>query len=154
MQNVENVIIENKDKYDKITKQLKDNTLRVQGEYKKDSKVMGIPANVKYFKTDFISRSFDEDNSLTDDLLDHIKEMVELEFSVDLDTALNIKLVLDEDELDEFFEDESNCELILLVPTFVLLKGQQLYIAEQRNITLIRVPDYYFATELKEAGEL
>ena len=154
MQNVEKVIAENKDKYDTITKTMKDNTLRVQGEYKKNSMVMGIPANIKYFKTDFIPRSADEDHSLTDDLLNHIKEMAELEFGVDLDTSLNIKMVMDEDELDEFFEEETNCDLTLLVPTFVLLKGVQEYVAEQRNITLIRVPDYYFATELKEAGEL
>ena len=154
LQNVEKVIAENKDKYDTITKTMKDNTLRVQGEYKKNSMVMGIPANIKYFKTDFIPRSADEDHSLTDDLLNHIKEMAELEFGVDLDTSLNIKMVMDEDELDEFFEEETNCDLTLLVPTFVLLKGVQEYVAEQRNITLIRVPDYYFATELKEAGEL
>ena len=80
--------------------------------------------------------------------------MVELEFCVDLATSSNIKIVMDEDELDEFFEETTNSNLTLLVPTFVLLKGAQKYEAEQRNITLIRVPDYYFATELKEAGEL
>ncbi|MTP16726.1 cytosine methyltransferase [Turicibacter sanguinis] len=133
---------------------MKDNTLIVQGEYKKNSMVAGIPSNLKYFKTDFIPRTTDEDDSLTDNLLDHIKEMVELELSVDLLTSQNVKIVMDECELDEFFEEDTNSDVTLLLPTFVLLKGAQEYVAEQRNITLIRVPDYYFATELREAGEL
>ena len=87
-------------------------------------------------------------------MLDHVKEMAELEFGVDLATSPQVKLVVDEDELDEFFTDASNGKLTLLVPTFVLLKGPQELSAEQRNITIIRVPDYYFASELKEAGEL
>ena len=80
--------------------------------------------------------------------------MAELEYGVDLATTTKVKLVLDEDELDEFFDNEENKDLTLLVPIFVLLKGQQEYASEKRNITLIRVPDYYFASELKEAGEL
>ncbi|MTN80274.1 site-specific DNA-methyltransferase [Turicibacter sanguinis] len=154
LQNVAKVISENEDKYETITKTMKDNTLIVQGEYKKNSMVAGIPSNLKYFKTDFIPRTTDEDDSLTDNLLDHIKEMVELELSVDLLTSQNVKIVMDECELDEFFEEDTNSDVTLLLPTFVLLKGAQEYVAEQRNITLIRVPDYYFATELREAGEL
>lgn len=130
------------------------NNLILEGHFAKGEEFLPIESNLKYYKTKFISRSNDEDTSLTDILLDYVKEMTELEFALDLETSTKVKMVLDEDELDEFFEDESNCDLVLLVPTFVLLKGPQSYVAEQRNITLIRVPDYYFATELKEAGEL
>ena len=154
LQKIEKVVAENKHKYDSITKTMKDNTLKVQGEYKKNSVVEGIAANLKYFKTDFIPSSINENDLLEDDLLKHIKEMAELEFSVDFETSSNVKIILDEDELDQFFEEEGNSNLTLLLPTYVLLKGTQGYIAEKRNITIIRVPDYYFGKELKEAGEL
>ena len=151
MQSIEQ---ENTINFSTISKKLEENVVKLIGENSTNTHVEGISSNLKYYKTDFIPRYADEDRSLTDELLDHIKEMVELEFCVDLATSSNIKIVMDEDELDEFFEETTNSNLTLLVPTFVLLKGAQKYEAEQRNITLIRVPDYYFATELKEAGEL
>ncbi|WP_195962559.1 site-specific DNA-methyltransferase [Clostridium tyrobutyricum] len=144
----------NSGKYDSISKKIEDKKVVVYGEYNKNSQVEGTGGNLKYFKTDFIARNINEDESLSDDLLDHIKEMAELEYGVDLKTTPKVKLVLDEDELDEFLDNGDNKDLAILVPTFVLLKGPQEYAAEKRNITLIRVPDYYFAVELKEAGEL
>jgi adenine-specific DNA-methyltransferase len=144
---------ENKGKFDRIIREISDGEYIIYGIINSEqSKVE--PLNLKYFKTEFIPRHLGEDESLTDDLLYHIKEMAELEFGVDLETSQAVKMVLDEDELDEFFIDEENTNLTLLIPTFVLLKGQQEYDVEKRNITLIRIPDYYFAVELKEAGEL
>lgn len=145
---------ENTINFSNISKKLEDNVVKLIGENATNTEVKGISSNLKFYKTDFIPRHVDEDESLTDVLLDHIKEMAELEFGLDLATSPKIKMVLEEEELDEFFEDEKNIDLTLLVPTFVLLKGPQEYAAEQRNIRLIRVPDYYFSAELKEAGEL
>ena len=147
--------IKGKEGYEKYKVKIDESSnLILEAEVQAGEHYEGIPANVKYFKTDFIPRTASEDDSLTDELLDHIKEMAELEFGVDLATSAQVKLVMDEDELDEFFANDFNSEWTLLVPTFVLLKGPQELAAEQRNITIIRVPDYYFASELKEAGEL
>ena len=154
LEKMEKVAADNEGKFDSISKVLDGNRMQVIGEFSKKSTSKGKNINLKYFKTDFIPRTVEEDESLTDELLDHVKEMAELEFGVDLATSPQVKLVVDEDELDEFFTDASNGKLTLLVPTFVLLKGPQELVAEQRNITIIRVPDYYFASELKEAGEL
>lgn len=150
----EAIIAENENKYDSVSKVFDGGRIQVIGEYKKKSTARGKHINLKYYKTDFVSRFNDDESSLTDNLLDHIKEMAELEYSVDLDTSSKLQLVLDEAELDAFFEDEFKKDLTLLVPNFVLLKGTQNLAAEQRNITLIRIPDYYFAAELKEGGEL
>lgn len=145
---------ENSNNFLNLSKKLEDNVIKLIGENGTNTVVAGISSNLKYFKTDFIPYTLEENESLTDTLLEHIKEMAELEYGVDLATTTKVKLVLDEDELDEFFDNEENKDLTLLVPIFVLLKGQQEYASEKRNITLIRVPDYYFASELKEAGEL
>lgn len=114
----------------------------------------GISANLKYFKTNFVSKLQDNDSTLSDELLMHIKEMAELEYSIDLDTTEAVKLVLDEKDLDHIFEDDHFKNLRLLVPTFVLLKGEQKVKAEERNISIIPIPNYYFSNEMKEAGEL
>lgn len=151
---IEEIRENNLSKFLSVKIELKDQIIRVIGEREKNSSVPGKELNVKYFKTKFIPRLASEDNSLTDELLDHIKEMAELDFSVDLASSQKVKFVKDETELDEFFSDESYNDLTLLVPTFVLLKGNQEMSAKKRNISLIRVPDYYFAKELMEAGEL
>ncbi|MET2735454.1 site-specific DNA-methyltransferase [Staphylococcus epidermidis] len=147
--------IKNEHDYEKFKIRIDDNAnLILEAEVKSGEHYNSIPSNLKYFKTDFISRKPDDRDSLGDVLLNHIKEMAELEYNVDLETSSKIKLVMDEEELDDFFETKTNKDLTLLVPTFVLLKGSQELDAEHRNIKLVRIPDYYFATELKEAGEL
>ena len=80
--------------------------------------------------------------------------MVELDFGLDIKSSSDVRLVFEEDELDELFADDSMNNLTIFVPNFVLLRGKHEYYAEQNNIRIIRIPDYYFASELKEAGEL
>lgn len=53
----------------------------------------GIPANLKYYRTDFVSKDSD---SLTDELLDHIKEMIQLEHGIKLDGSQYIMVLTDE----------------------------------------------------------
>lgn len=103
-------------------------------------------ANLKYFKTDYIPRKSEDES---EELLEHISEMVELDFSVDLETCSDIRLVFDEKELDELFADDSISNLTIFVPNYVLLKDEQEYCIEQKNIKIVRIPDYYFADELK-----
>ena len=127
--------------------------LILEAAVKKGEHYEGIPANVKYYKTDFVSKYVDEDTSLTDQLMDFIKEMVELENGIDLDSQENIKLIMDEDELDKFFDDVVD-GVTLFVPNYVLLKGKHESLAEEHNVMIVRVPDYYFAFEMRGAGEL
>ena len=58
-----------------------------------------LPHNLKYFKTDFIKK-FDENNrTLKAQLMDYIKELIELEYMCEIDGEHNI-LVKNESELD------------------------------------------------------
>ena len=113
-----------------------------------------IEANLKYYKTEFISKQLDEDESLSDKLMDCIKEMVELDFCVDIDSTTKYKLIYDEAELDEFFEKDLVDGITIFVPTYVLMKGIQEHTASEHNVTIVRVPDYYFSAEIREVGEL
>ena len=58
----------------------------------------GIPANLKYYKTDFVAKDSDE---LYDDLLAHIVEMIQLEYGVKVDNKKYVIIMNDED-MDEF----------------------------------------------------
>ena len=140
--------------FTKLTKKIEDGYIRLYGENATKSHVKGMPANLKYYRTSFVARIPQDDESLSDQLLLHIKEMVELDYAIDLSTSLTAKLILDEDSLDEFFNSGENRDMTLFVPTFVLLRGPQENAARERNIAIIRIPDYYFSSELKEAGEL
>ena len=58
----------------------------------------GIPANLKYFKTDFVDKDSEE---LSDELLEHIAEMIELEHGIKIDNKKYVMIFTDE-EMDEF----------------------------------------------------
>ena len=77
----------------------------------KKNKIAGIPTNLKYYKTSYIPKlsKSDENYCVADELLKHIKEMVQLENGVALD-GINYILVLSDDEADEI---ENNPEKIL-----------------------------------------
>ena len=105
--------------------------------------------NLKYYKTDFISRIPENDFALSKELLEHTSEMVELDFGIDIKSSADVLILFDESEVDKLFEDERICNYTIFVPNYVLLKEEHEYKAEQRKIKIIRIPDYYFASELK-----
>ena len=57
----------------------------------------GIPGNLKYFRTDFVSK---DDEYLSDTLLEHIREMIQLEHSVKIDGSQYL-MVMSDEEADE-----------------------------------------------------
>ena len=111
--------------------------------------VEGIPANLKYFKTDFIPK--DADN-VKDELLRHIREMVELENGITLDNKQYL-IVLTDEEADELAKNWSNYGAVkaIYVSRNVLFTSEQNTLFGNTNIHII--PDYYFEYELKEVGE-
>ena len=108
-----------------------------------------IPANVKYYKTGFVPKNND---SLTDDLIDRVDEMIQLEFGVKIDKDKYISILSDDeaDELELSWNNFPNLEAIY-VSRRVLLTGKQKELFNTKNVYTI--PDYYFRDELREAGE-
>ncbi len=109
----------------------------------------GIPANLKYYRTDFVSK---DEEDLSDALLDHIAEMIQLEHGVKLDGKQYI-MVLDDDEADALAArwDEYTDVKALYVSKNVLFTTEQNVLF--RDVEIQIIPDYYFNFELREVGE-
>ena len=110
----------------------------------------GIPANLKYFKTDFVPK--DSDN-IQDVLLEHVAEMIELENGIKLDGKRYIMILDDEqaDNLSSHWNEYSDVKA-LYVARDVLFNTEQNMLF--KDIEIHTIPDYYFNFELREAGEL
>lgn len=110
----------------------------------------GIPANLMYYKTDFVTKDSEE---LSDELLEHIIEMIQLEYGVRVDGRKYVMIMSDE-EMDDFERNRTEYEDLeaVFVSQDVLLSAKQ----EQmlRELSSFVIPDYYFDFELREAGEL
>ena len=109
----------------------------------------GIPANLKYYRTDFVPKNEDD---LSDALLHHIAEMIQLEHGVKLDGKKYI-MVLSDDEADALAEHWGEYPDVkaLYVSKNVLFTTAQNALFKDVEIHII--PDNYFNFELKEVGE-
>ena len=109
----------------------------------------GISANLKYYRTDFVSK---DEEYLSEVLLDHIAEMIQLEHGVKLDGKKYI-LILEDDEADmlsSHWNDYPNVKA-LYVSKNVLFTTEQNSLF--KNVDVYIIPDYYFNFELREVGE-
>lgn len=109
----------------------------------------GIPANLKYYRTDLVSKDSD---SLTDELLDHIKEMIQLEHGINLDGSQYLLVLTDEeaDALEQHWDEYKDVKA-LYVSRNVLFTTEQNMLFGDVDIHII--PDDYFKFELQEVGE-
>ncbi len=110
----------------------------------------GIPANLKYYKIHFIPR---EDESISDKLLDHINEMIQLELGIKIDDSRYCKVMNDDeaDSLEATWDNHPNVKA-LYVSKDVLFTTSQNGLFNGTPIHVI--PDCYFSSEMKEIGEL
>lgn len=110
----------------------------------------GIPANLKYFKTDFVDKDSEE---LSDELLEHIAEMIELEHGIKIDNKKYVMIFTDE-EMDEFERNITSYTDLkaVFVNQDILLSATQQKLLD--SLSSYVIPDYYFDFELREAGEL
>lgn len=109
----------------------------------------GIPANLKYYRTDFVSK---DEEYLSDALLEHIAEMVQLEHGVKIDGSKYL-MILDDDQADEVlahWEDYPDVRALYVSRNVLFTTEQNALLA---NTEIHIIPDYYFNFELKEVGE-
>ena len=59
-----------------------------------------LPHNLKYYKTEFIPNFSNDEESISEKMMEHIEELIELEYAIELDGKKHI-ILDDEDELDE-----------------------------------------------------
>ena len=112
-------------------------------------KYQALPFNLKYYKTDFVSR---DEEYLSDALLEHMTEMIQLEHGVKIDGS-NYIMVMSDEEADELQANWENYPDVkaLYVSKNVLFTTEQCDLFANTDIYII--PDYYFNFELKEVGE-
>lgn len=110
----------------------------------------GIPANLMYFRTDFVEKKSEE---LSEELLEHIREMIQLEHGVKIDDQKYV-IIMDDEEMDAFEQNIGNYTDLkaVFINQEVFLSSSQQTMLE--NIDTFIIPDYYFDFELREAGEI
>ena len=109
----------------------------------------GIPGNLKYFRTDFVSK---DDEYLSDALLEHIREMIQLEHGVKIDGSQYLMVMSDEeaDELQAHWSEYEGVKAIYASKEVLFTTEQNALFA---GVEIHTIPDYYFNFELKEVGE-
>ncbi|MDE5764046.1 MAG: site-specific DNA-methyltransferase [Ruminococcus sp.] len=150
IEKIDEITLENTTRYQKLKKQFKDGTISVIGFSQITDSMPGIPANLKYFKTDFVDKESEE---LVDELLEHIAEMIELEHGIKVDNQKYVMIMTDE-EMDEFEKNVADYTELkaVFVSQDILLSARQQKLLD--GLTSYVIPDYYFDFELREAGEL
>ena len=109
----------------------------------------GIPANLKYFRTDFVSRDVE---LLSDALLEHIAEMVQLEHGVRIDGQHYIMVMSDEeaDALEQNWSNYADVQAMYISKNVLFTSSQ---VSLFKDTAQFIIPDYYFNFELREEGE-
>ena len=151
-QELEEIKSEKKDEYNKISYKSENGVLKIIGEKEILDKVEGIPHNPKYFKTDFTPKFTEEEDILSLRLLDHIKEMVELENMCEIDEE-NRVIILSDENLKQNIEAIKD-GAYLYMPVHILLSNEIKKLIEKKKINLVKIPEYYFMDELREANEI
>lgn len=110
----------------------------------------GSPANLMYFRTDFIDK---ESETLSEELLEHIREMIQLEHGIKIDDQKYV-IIMDDEEMDAFEQNFSSYTQLkaVFINQDVFLSSSQEEMLEKVDSYII--PDYYFDFELREAGEI
>jgi adenine-specific DNA-methyltransferase len=114
---------------------------RIVNAIKKDS----YSASLKYYKIDYIPISYRLYYEYADELLEHIRELVELENAINFLGNDKIAIVLTDEELDDFVKNikkNKNCRKLYRAHN-VLVSGEQKEKLKSAKIKVYVIPDYY-----------
>ena len=106
----------------------------------------GYAASLKYFKVDYIPVSERMYYEYADELLAHIRELVELENGINFTGNDEIGIVLTEDELAEFIQNGeafAKCRKLYMGHD-LLPDEEQEKILRSRGVEISIIPDYYY----------
>lgn len=110
----------------------------------------GNPCNLKYYRVSFVPK---DSEYLCDELLEHIVEMIQLQFGINVDSSKYV-LIEDDEAMDSFeksFLDYDGVEAVFINQDVLLSTSQERLL---NKLNVYTIPDYYFDFELREAGEL
>ena len=101
-------------------------------------------ASLKYFKVDYLPISDKLYYEYADELLLHIRELVELENGINFNGNAEIAIVLTEAELDDFTQNIPETCKAIYVGHDVLPTEEQEKIFAKRKIKIKVIPEYYY----------
>ena len=102
--------------------------------------------SLKYYKIDYIPISDRLYYEYADELLLHIRELVELENGIDFINNSEIAIILTEKEADDYINQlnkDSDCKIIYLGHD-ILLSGEQAEKVRKLDIKINHIHDYYY----------
>ncbi|AHF09007.1 MULTISPECIES: site-specific DNA-methyltransferase [Dehalobacter] len=106
----------------------------------------GYAASLKYYKVDFVPISERMYYEYADELLRHVRELVELENGINFTGNAELAIVLTDEELDGFTRNINvfkKCRKLYLGHD-VLLSGEQEALLKEQHIQVNIIPDYYY----------
>lgn len=106
----------------------------------------GYAASLKYYKVDYVPVSERMYYEYADELLAHIRELVELENGINFTGNAEIGIVLTEEELDEFIANVdafAKCHKLYMGHD-LLPSEEQEEILQTHGIEISIIPDYYY----------
>ena len=101
-------------------------------------------ASLKYYKIDFLPISERLYYEYADELLLHIRELVELENGINFRGNSEIAIVLTDEEMEQFVQQTDNEAKILYRGHDVLLSAEQEKYLNDKGIKVNVIPDYYY----------
>ena len=105
-----------------------------------------MPASLKYFKVDYIPVNERMYYEYADELLAHIRELVELENGINFTGNAEVGIVLTEDELTEFIQNGeafAKCRKLYMGHD-LLPSEEQERVLKKYGIEISIIPDYYY----------
>ena len=117
---------------------------------RKDGSVYGDshPASLKYFRIDYVPISEKLYYEYADELLKHVRELVELENGIDFSKNKEIAIILTDEEMERFVESNKSKKSLGITKVYyghnVLLSNHQMNFMKKHNIKLNVIPDYYY----------
>lgn len=102
--------------------------------------------NLKYYQIDFVSTQNRFYYEYADQLLERVRELVELENAINFTDNKEIAIILSDEELDGFIQNlEENIDYkVAYLGHNVLATGEQEEALFKKNIKVNVIPDYYF----------
>jgi len=107
---------------------------------------LGKPTSLKYYKIDYVPISERLYYEYADELLKHIRELVELENAINFTDNSELTIILEDSELENFILDTEQikkCKIVYLGHN-VLPTGEQEKILRKNKIQVNVIPDYYY----------
>ena len=77
-------------------------------------------------------------------MLHHIKELVELENSINFDDNKKIGIILTDNDLEKMLEQKNTTIKTIYLGHNVILDNTALSFFEKKDITIINIPQYYY----------